>query len=147
MDAQAAKSRRPDPGAVGIGLAKIALAHTDSTDTVTFEFTGNAIPGWAVHYVRQALQNDTQTIIPIAAPAVLEVLVREAANPFQSAPPPYSGPAVLSDPTLSTIGEVRFASVVRGVTQVFIALRTEQVGFRVSGALDPARVVVEFERR
>lgn len=142
------KTRVPDPGAVGIGLTSISLTGSDKSDRVTFEFTGNAIPGWAVHYVTQAVSNsDTKSVFPVTGKSIIEVLVREAANPFGSGVPAYSGPEVLTDPDLITIGEVRFASVVRGVTQAFIGLETTQRAFRVSALTNPTRVVVEVDHR
>ncbi|MFI6865284.1 hypothetical protein [Nocardia sp. NPDC050406] len=147
IDRMAAQNRTPDPDAVGVVLTNIALTRGDSTDKVTLGFTGDAVPGWAVHYVRQAVQNTTQAILPIAGESVIEVLVREAANPFGSAAPRYSGPETLTDPATMSVGEVRFAGEVRGVTQVFIGLRTPQRGFRVTGLSDPTRVVVEIDHR
>ncbi|MFI5783592.1 hypothetical protein [Nocardia sp. NPDC051570] len=132
---------------MGIGLTSISLAHTDSVDRVTYQFTGDAIPGWAVHYVKQAVQNDTRHVVSIPGESVIEVLIREAANPFQSGLPPYSGPVTLTDPATASVGEVRFASVVHGVTQSFIGLRTPQVGFRVTGLTNPSRVVVELDHQ
>ncbi|NNH70797.1 hypothetical protein HLB23_13130 [Nocardia uniformis] len=147
VDQYAAKDRTPDPGAVAIGLTNISLSPGDSADRVTFEFTGDAVPGWAVHYVREAVQNGTHAVFPVAGETIIEVLIREAANPFGSGVPPYSGPETLTDPATISIGEVRFASEVRGVTQAFIGLRTPQRGFRVTGLTDPARVVVEVDHR
>ncbi|WP_067689361.1 AMIN-like domain-containing (lipo)protein [Nocardia jejuensis] len=147
VDEFVAKDRTPDPGAVAIGLTNISLSRTDSADRVTFEFTGSAVPGWAVHYVAQAVQNGTRAPFSVTGQSVIEVLIREAANPFISGVPPYTGPETLTDPTMTSVGEVRFASAVRGVTQAFIGLQTAQRSFRVSGATDPARVTVEIDHR
>lgn len=147
VDPYAAQNRTPDPGAVGIGLTKMSLAHTSSADQLTLEFTGSAIPGWAVHYVNEPLQNSTQKIFPIAGRTFIEVLVREAANPFVSGATPYAGSETLTDPNMGAIGEVKYAGAGRGVTQVFIGLTTPQVGLRVNGFDNPTRVVVEIDHR
>lgn len=142
------KTRIPDPAAVGIGLTNISLAATDKTDRVTFQFTGTAIPGWAVHYVKQAVSNtNTQSEFPVTGQSIIEVLIREAANPFESGVPPYSGPPIVTDPDLRTIGEVRYASALRGVTQAFIGLATPQRAFRVTALTDPTRIVVEVDHK
>lgn len=142
------KTRTPDPGAVGIALTGISLAAAEKSDRVTFEFTGAAVPGWAVHYVRQAVSNDsTQTVFSVTGQSIIEVLIREAANPFGSGAAAYSGPEILTDPALTAVGEVRFASAVRGVTQAFIGLATPQRAFRVSALTNPTRVVVEVDHR
>lgn len=146
-DREAAQNRTPDPGAIGVRLTAVALTPGASTDSVTLQFTGDAVPGWAVHYVREALQNTTHSTLPIAGQSVIEVLVREAANPFGSGAPAYSGPETLTDPATMSVEEVRFAGEVRGVTQVFIGLRTPQRGFRVTGLANPTRVVVEIDHR
>lgn len=147
VDEFAAKNRTPDPAAVGIGLTGISAARGDSADRVVLEFTGAATPGWAVHYVNQAIQNSTQQVYPVDGRTVIEVLVREAASPFVSGVPPFAGPETLTDPTLTAIGQIRYAGTVRGVTQVFLGLTTPQVGFRVSALADPTRVVVEVDHR
>lgn len=147
LDEFAAKNRTPDPGAVGIGLTELAVARTDSADQVILTFTGPATPGWAVHYVNQAIQNSTQQVYPVAGRTIIEVLVREAANPFVSGVPPFAGPETLTDPALTAIGQVRYAGTVRGVTQVFLGLTTPQVGFRVRALSEPTRVVVEVDHR
>ncbi|WP_157556667.1 AMIN-like domain-containing (lipo)protein [Nocardia acidivorans] len=142
------KTRTPDPAAVGIGLTTIALSSTDKTDRVTFQFTGSAVPGWAVHYVKQAVSNtSTLSEFPVQGQSIIEVLIREAANPFESGVPPYSGPPVVTDPELRTIGEVRYASALRGVTQAFIGLATPQRAFRVTALTDPIRIVVEVDHK
>ncbi|MEC3955851.1 hypothetical protein VMT65_22650 [Nocardia sp. CDC153] len=147
VDEFAARDRTPDPGAVGIGLTSITLAHTNSADQVTFEFTGASIPGWAVHYVNQPIQNGTRAAFPVTGESVIEVLIREAANPFGSGAPAYSGPQVVTDAGTVAVGEVRYASQVRGVTQAFIGLVTPQRKFRVTGLTNPTRVVVEIDHR
>ncbi|MRH88266.1 hypothetical protein GFY24_12560 [Nocardia sp. SYP-A9097] len=142
------KTRTPDPGAVGIGLTNISLAASDKADRVTFQFTGTAVPGWAVHYVKQAISNtSTQAVFPVTGQSIIEVLIREAANPFESGVPAYAGPQLLSDPEAGTIGEVRYASSLRGVTQAFIGLETPQRAFRVTALTDPTRIVVEVDHK
>ncbi|WP_330181313.1 hypothetical protein OHB26_33825 [Nocardia sp. NBC_01503] len=142
------KTRTPDPAAVGIGLTNISLSATDKADRVTFQFTGAAVPGWAVHYVKQAVSNtSTQSEFPVTGQSIIEVLIREAANPFESGVPPYSGPPIVTDPDLRTIGEVRYASALRGVTQAFIGLATPQRAFRVTALTDPTRIVVEVDHK
>lgn len=147
IDEFAARDQSPDPAAVGIGLTDITLTHTDSADRVTFQFTGSAVPGWAVHYVNQPVQNGTQAPFPITGPSIIEVLIREAPNPFGSGAPPYTGPDTLTDPDDVSVGTVRFASQVRGVTQAFIGLQTPQRKFRVTGLTGPVRVVVEIDHK
>ncbi|MFB8001196.1 hypothetical protein [Nocardia sp. NPDC056000] len=148
IDEFVAKTRTPDPGAVGIGLTNISLSRTDKSDRVTFGFTGTAVPGWAVHYVTQAVSNtNTQAVFPVTGQSIIEVLIREAANPFETGVPPYAGPPVLTDPTLGTVGEVRYASALRGVTQAFIGLSTPQRSFRVTAQTDPVRIVVEVDHK
>ncbi|WP_157514310.1 AMIN-like domain-containing (lipo)protein [Nocardia concava] len=147
VDEFAARNQTPQPGAVGIGLTRITLAHTNTADQVTFEFTGNAVPGWSVHYVNQPVQNGTRTPFTVTGQSVIEVLIREAANPFTSGAAPYSGPPTVTDPSTTTVGEVRYASQLRGVTQAFIGLQTPQRKFRLTGLTNPTRVVLEVDHR
>lgn len=144
--ALAAKNRTPDPGAVGIALTNISVTKLDRVDRVTFQFTGNAIPGWAVHFVTPPIVNGPKTVFPINGKGVLEVLMREAANPFGSGAPPYQGPPTVSDPSATSITEVGYASAEHGVTQAFIGLTVPQPGFAVSSALNPPRVFVDIDR-
>ncbi|MBL1074063.1 hypothetical protein JK358_06610 [Nocardia sp. 2] len=146
-DPFAAKNRTPDPQAVAIGLTKISLATAATGDQVIFEFTGNAVPGWAVHYVGQAVPNPGPAVLPMAGQSIIEVLIREAANPFKTGVPAYAGANPVIDPAVRSISEVRFASADRGITQAFIGLAIGQVGFRVTALTNPTRVVVEVDHR
>ncbi|QLY27720.1 hypothetical protein H0264_19840 [Nocardia huaxiensis] len=150
-DPFAAKNRTPDPDAMTIVLTKISLAATPSGDQVIFEFSGSAVPGWAVHYVTEAIRNadaapdSKPTVLPIAGQSIIEVLIREAAGPFRSTQT-YTGPETLTDPAMKLVTEVRYATTGRGITQAFIGLGS-QVGFQVQALTGPPRVVVQIDHR
>lgn len=138
------KTSAPHGEAVGLTLTKITVGRNDDVDRVEYQFTGTAIPGWTVQYVSQPIQNGTNQPFPVAGRWILEVLIREAPNPFGTTTPPYSGPTTLTSPDATSIAEVRYSTVDRQVTQSFIGLNADQPVFRVTALENPTRIIVEI---
>ncbi|MFH5232752.1 AMIN-like domain-containing (lipo)protein [Antrihabitans spumae] len=138
------KTGVPEGEAVGISLTKITVRRNGDTDRVEYQFTGDAIPGWTVQYVSQPVQNGTNQPFPVAGRWILEVLIREAPNPFGTTAPPYSGPDTLTSPEAKSIAEVRYSTVDRQVTQSFIGLNADQPVFRVTSLENPTRIIVDI---
>ena len=135
------KTRLPDPSAVAISLTNITVSNQGDHDQAVFEFTGNGIPGWAVHFVDDAVQNGTGDKLPVPGRSILEVLILEAPSPF-TPPKTYTGPPVVSTPNTSQITMVQYATYAKGITQAFIGLNGVEPDFSVSALTDPTRIVV-----
>ena len=136
------KTRMPDPSAVAISLTNITVSNQGDHDQAVFEFTGNGIPGWAVHFVDDAVQNGTGDKLPVPGRSILEGLILEAPSPF-TPPKTYTGPPVVSTPNTSQITLVQYATYAKGITQAFIGLNGVEPDFSVSALTDPTRIVVD----
>ena len=136
------KTRMPDPGAVAISLTNIMVSHHDDHDEAVFEFTGNSIPGWAVQYVSDAVQNGTGNKLPIPGQSILGVLILEAPSPFRSAET-YAGPTVVTDPDSPQINVVQYSASSKGIVQAFIGVNGAQPAFLVSALTNPTRIIVD----
>lgn len=140
------KDGEPQTDAIGLRFEGMTVEPQDGYARVTFEFNGPAAPGWDVRFVGQPLRISTSDPFPVAGTKVLEVRIREAANPFGSTTPPYAGPETVPGPPDSGVTEVKFGGTFRNVTQAFIGTTREYPPFRVSALQDPPRIVVEVAK-
>ena len=106
-----------------------------SYDRVVFTFT-NAIPGYAVGYVRDVLSDAKGDVVALPGQAFLRIVFRPA-----SAYATYSGPDTVT-PLFPTLLQVRAAGDFESYLSFGIGLSL-RAGFRVLTLTQPYRVVID----
>lgn len=136
------KTRRPDPNATAYTLPVVSVMREADHDRVIFEFTGAAVPGWAVQYVSAAVQNGTGAPLELPGLSKLEILFLESPGPFTN-PAPYTGPPVVFDNDTPQVNTVEFSAQGSGIIQFFVTLNGDRPPFAVTSLTNPTRIVVD----
>lgn len=130
-------------------LERVAIGHHDGFDRVVFQFRGGALPGYRVQYVQPPLAEDGSGNRVTVAGDAFVVVRMEPASGFDlntgEGQLVYKGPRRIEG---SSVG----ASVVRELVRTgdFEAVLSwavglgQKVGFRVTTADAPARLIVDF---
>lgn len=113
----------------------------DDFDRVVLEMAGDAVPGWRVGYVPEAIADGSGEPLALEGDAVLEVLV-SGTRYADEGEDHYDGPTVLDGEDV--VEQVRYVGTFEGLTQLFIGVDDGRQPFRVFPLADPARLVIDI---
>lgn len=117
-------------------LTAVTVGRHPSFDRVVFSFT-DAIPGYAVSYVRNVVSDAKGDIVALPGQAFLRIVFRPASS-YQT----YSGADTIT-PLFPTLLQVRAAGDFEGYLSFGIGL-SKRAGFRVLTLTQPYRVAIDL---
>jgi hypothetical protein len=133
-------------------LERIALGRHEGYDRVVFQFRGNGLPGYRVEYVQPPLSEDGSGAPVTVNGNAFAVVRMEPASGFDlntgEGVLVYKGPKRIegADSGTSVVKEVVRTGDFESVLSWAVGL-DDKVGFRVTTAASPARLIVDFRNR
>jgi hypothetical protein len=122
-------------------LTDVRVAPQEGFDRIVLEFTGTGIPGWAVHYVDEAVLDGSGRTVGMEGDAILQIGASGTTYPGPEGDY-YSGPTRF-EPGNGDVTDVYVGGTFEGDTQVFAGLGGDPVPFRVWTLTHPSRLVVD----
>jgi len=127
-------------GPYDLRLESVRVVAHGSGDRIVLTFTGDGRPGWAVHYVDEAVVDGSGEVVGLAGDAIVQVDV-------SGTPTQVSGTSRPVRRSLAgDVVDLRAVAAWEGVTQVFVGIDGGRRPFRVSVLTTPSRLVVDVGR-
>jgi len=121
-------------------LMDVRVAEHESFDRIVLEFTGTAIPGWAVNYVDEAVLDGSGGAVTLGGDAILDIYVSGTTWPASDY---YNGPRQFAPENGGDVNDVYVGGTFEGYTQVLAGIDGTPVPFRVFALTDPSRLVID----
>ncbi|WP_394850357.1 hypothetical protein LZC95_23230 [Pendulispora brunnea] len=126
----------------------LRVAKQSGFDRSTFEFDGNAVPGYIVRYTTNPSQCASGDPVAVAGAAKLEVIIQPAnAYDYETQQPTFS-PASIVDvkPNLSSVKQLKMSCPGWEAETSYIVGVASKKNFRVLELTNPARIVVDVQQ-
>jgi hypothetical protein len=133
-------------------LERLALGHHEGYDRIVFQFRGKGLPGYRVEYVEPPLREDGSGRVVSVQGDAFAVVRMEPASGFDlntgEGVLVYKGPRRIEGSSAGTtvVREVVRTGDFEAVLTWAVGLQAK-VGFRVTTATDPARLIVDFRNQ
>ncbi|MEE6288431.1 hypothetical protein V2J52_12265 [Georgenia sp. MJ173] len=113
----------------------------DGFDRVVVDLEGDAVPGWRIEYVDEAITDGKGDRLDVDGDAVLQVYVTGTRYPDEGEDH-LDGAMVLDGEDV--VEEVHYVGTFEGLTQLFIGVDDGRAEFRAFALAEPARLVIDI---